>query len=172
MILMLWILLPRLVPEKLVSHSRSLVEVPDSMEMSSGESIAIKIKSRRAWSEAAGYTIGDFTMLRVELIIGFIVAGLASTLVSVSVWRSLFISGHGIFSTIENAVIGPVLAFISFVCSVGNIPLAAALWKGGITFGGVIAFIFADLVAFPLVMIYRKYYGAKLALRLTLVFGW
>ncbi len=170
MIALLWFLLPRLVPEKMISASRSMVEVPDSMEMSSGESIGTKIKSRRAWSDAAGYTIGDFTMLRVELVVGFIVAGLASTLVSVSVWRSLFISGHGFFSEIENAIIGPFLAFISFVCSVGNVPLAAALWKGGITFGGVIAFIFADLIAFPLVMIYRKYYGTRLAIRLTLVF--
>ncbi len=170
MILLLWILLPRLVPEKMVAASRSMVEVPDSMEMASGESISTKIKSRRAWGDAAGYTIGDFTMLRTELVVGFIVAGLASTLVSVSAWRSLFISGHGFLSEIENAIIGPVLAFISFVCSVGNVPLAAALWKGGITFGGVIAFIFADLVAFPLVMIYRKYYGTRLAIRLTLVF--
>lgn len=170
MILLLWVLLPRLVPEKMIAASRTMVEVPDSMEMDSTESVLTKMKSRRAWGDAAGYTIGDFTMLRSELVVGFIVAGLASTLVSVSVWQGLFISGHGFFSELENAIIGPVLAFISFVCSVGNVPLAAALWKGGITFGGVIAFIFADLVAFPLVMIYRKYYGSRLAIRLTLVF--
>ncbi|HUX65626.1 MAG TPA: permease, partial [archaeon] len=129
-----------------------------------------KIASRQGWSNAAGYTIGDFIMLRKELIIGFIVAGLASTLVSVQVWQALFLTGHGFLSALENAVIGPFIAFISFVCSIGNIPLAAALWQGGITFGGVIAFIFADLLAFPLVMIYRKYYGDRLALRLSLIF--
>jgi YHS domain-containing protein len=85
-------------------------------------------------------------------------------------WEALFIPGYGFWSALENALIGPVLAFISFVCSLGNIPLAAALWHGGISFGGVIAFIFADLLAFPIVMIYRKIYGGALALRLALVF--
>ena len=109
-------------------------------------------------------------MLRWELIVGFIVAGLAMTVIPFSFWRALFLSGHGTWSTIENVIIGPFLAFISFVCSVGNVPLAAALWKAGITFGGVIAFIFADLISLPLVMIYRKYYGTKVAIKLTLVF--
>ncbi|MDT7546951.1 MAG: uncharacterized protein QOE99_3061, partial [Actinomycetota bacterium] len=78
--------------------------------------------------------------------------------------------GHGFWSVLENVIVGPVLAFISFVCSVGNVPLAAALWKGGIGFGGVIAFVFADLLALPLVLIYRKFYGTRLAVRLSLVF--
>ena len=121
-------------------------------------------------SNASGFTIGDFTMLRVELVVGFIVAGLATTVISFSFWRSLFISGHGLVAIVENAIIGPILAFISFVCSVGNVPLAAALWSAGITFGGVISFIFADLLAFPLVMIYRKYYGNRFTVKLVLVF--
>lgn len=125
---------------------------------------------RKNWASAAGYTIGDFIMLRKELLIGFLVAGIASMMVPIAWWQSLFISGHGFLSTLENAFIGPVLAFISFVCSVGNVPLAAALWHGGITFGGVIAFIFADLLAFPLVMIYRKYYGNAITLKLSLIF--
>ena len=70
----------------------------------------------------------------------------------------------------ENAIVGPFIAIISFVCSIGNVPLAAALWKGGISFGGVIAFIFADLIAFPLLMIYRRYYGTRLMLRMLVVF--
>ncbi|MEI6866862.1 MAG: permease [Actinomycetes bacterium] len=170
MITLLTILLPRIIPAELINKSRSELNNADSEISESSDSISTKMKSRRGWSDAAGYTIGDFTMLRGELVIGFIVAGLAATLVSVNFWQSLFISGHGFWSALENAVIGPFLAFISFVCSVGNVPLAAALWHGGITFGGVIAFIFADLVAFPLVMIYRKYYGAKLAMRLSLLF--
>ena len=141
-------------------------------EMPDFEMAPIKSASllRRKLSNAAGYTIGDFTMLRVELVVGFIVAGLATTVVPFSFWRSLFLSGNGFISVLENAIIGPFLAFISFVCSVGNVPLAAALWSAGITFGGVIAFIFADLLAFPLVMIYRKYYGKKFALKLVLTF--
>jgi uncharacterized membrane protein YraQ (UPF0718 family)/YHS domain-containing protein len=129
-----------------------------------------RIRSRAGWSDASGYTISDVTMLRKELVIGFVVAGFASVAVPTGVWRALFLTGHGIFSALENVIVGPVLAFISFVCSVGNVPLAAALWKGGISFGGVIAFVFADLLALPLVLIYRKFYGTRLAIRLSLVF--
>jgi uncharacterized membrane protein YraQ (UPF0718 family)/YHS domain-containing protein len=168
MILLLWVLLPRFIPE--IPSGLRQSDVHDQVSEMAELPLLDKVKSRRSWSDAAGYTIGDFTMLRIELVLGFVVAGLASTLVPLHVWRSLFLSGHGLWSAVENAVIGPFLAFISFVCSVGNVPLAAALWNAGITFGGVIAFIFADLVAFPLVMIYRKYYGNALALRLSLTF--
>ncbi|MGH7733170.1 MAG: permease, partial [Gemmatimonadales bacterium] len=71
---------------------------------------------------------------------------------------------------VENAVVGPVIAFASFVCSIGNVPLAAALWKGGISFGGVVSFVFADLLSLPLVLIYRRYYGGALTLRLVALF--
>jgi uncharacterized membrane protein YraQ (UPF0718 family) len=169
MIILLTILIPRWVPAPLIASARGSLEESSDSDMKE-TSWREKITSRLGWKNAAGYTIGDFIMLRKELIIGFIVAGLASTLISVEVWKTLFFTGHGFTSALENAIIGPFIAFISFVCSIGNVPLAAALWKGGITFGGVIAFIFADLLAFPLVMIYRKYYGNKLALRLSLIF--
>ncbi len=106
-------------------------------------------------------------MLRREMIIGYRRrrlprrAGARSTF-----WHAFFITGHGIWTSIENAIVGPFIALISFVCSIGNVPLAAALWKGGISFGGVISFIFADLIALPLVLIYRKFYGTRLALRM------
>ncbi len=169
MIILLTILLPRLIPTAMIESARGALEELDHEEASSA-SWKSKIKTRLGWKNAAGYTIGDFIMLRKELLIGFAVAGLASTLVPVHFWRSLFLTGHGFISALENAIIGPFIAFISFVCSIGNVPLAAALWHGGITFGGVVAFIFADLLAFPLVMIYRKYYGNKLAIRLSLIF--
>jgi uncharacterized membrane protein YraQ (UPF0718 family)/YHS domain-containing protein len=128
------------------------------------------IRTRAGWTDAAGYTISDLTMIRKELVIGFVVAGFAAMAVPVEFWQSLFITGHGWLSAVENVIVAPVLAFISFVCSVGNVPLAAALWKGGISFGGVIAFVFADLLALPLVLIYRKYYGTRLTVRLVLTF--
>lgn len=134
------------------------------------EAAASRIRSRAGWADAAGYAISDLTMLRKELLIGFVVAGFAAMAVPVQVWQALFLTGHGWVSAVENVIVGPVLAFISFVCSVGNVPLAAALWKGGISFGGVVAFVFADLLALPLVLIYRKYYGTALAIRLSLVF--
>ena len=160
MIILLKLLIPRLIPATLIESSRKGLEKP----------VTVNSTRKANWHDAAGYTIGDFRMLRYELIIGFLVAGLAAKLVPASFWSAIFLSGNGILTTIQNVIIGPVIAFISFVCSVGNIPLAATLWHGGISFGGTIAFIFADLIALPLVLIYRKYYGTKLAIRLTLVF--
>ena len=160
MIILLKLLIPRLIPATLIESSRKGLEKP----------VTVNSTRKANWHDAAGYTIGDFKMLRYELIIGFLVAGLAAKLVPASFWSAIFLSGNGILTTIQNVIIGPVIAFISFVCSVGNIPLAATLWHGGISFGGTIAFIFADLIALPLVLIYRKYYGTKLAIRLTLVF--
>ena len=124
---------------------------------------------KSTWRDAAGFTIGDLTMVRFELLIGFIVAGLADTLIPISWWHHLFLSGRGTLSAIENVVLGPFIAFISFVCSVGNVPLGAALWNSGISFGGTISFIFADLVALPLVMIYRKFYGKQLTVKLVAI---
>jgi uncharacterized membrane protein YraQ (UPF0718 family)/YHS domain-containing protein len=128
------------------------------------------IRTKAGWADAASYTMADLTMLRRELVIGYLVAGFLAVLVPVSWWNALFIHGHGVWTTLENAAIGPVIAFISFVCSVGNVPMAAALWHGGIGFGGVVSFVFADLVALPLVLIYRKFYGTRLTLRLVGVF--
>ncbi len=195
MILLLAVLLPRVIPNAMTNSVRDKELIKDgknpafmappsgavTLGMAGEDSSTtpsnvppMKEKStwsqRKNWASAAGYTIGDFIMLRKELVIGFVVAGLATTVVPFSFWHSLFLSNRGFLSALENAIIGPFLAFISFVCSVGNVPLAAALWHAGITFGGVIAFIFADLLAFPLVMIYRKYYGNNIALRMSLVF--
>ncbi len=135
-----------------------------------GTPLTKQLRSKAAWSDAAGYTMADLKMLRKEMVIGYVVAGFLAVLVPDHLWSTLFVHGHGIWTSIENAVVGPVIAFLSFVCSVGNVPLAAALWKGGISFGGVISFIFADLVAAPLVLIYRRYYGGALAWRLVGLF--
>ncbi|HET7018021.1 MAG TPA: permease [Streptosporangiaceae bacterium] len=128
------------------------------------------IRTKAGWADAATYTVADLTMLRREMIIGFGIAGFIAVLVPNSFWHTFFITGHGIWTSIENAIVGPFIALISFVCSIGNVPLAAALWKGGISFGGVVSFIFADLIALPLVLIYRKFYGTRLALRMLAVF--
>lgn len=129
-----------------------------------------KLTSKAAWSDAASYTMADLKMLRRELFIGYVVAGFLTVLVPVHFWNTVFIQGHGFWTAAENALVGPFVAIISFVCSIGNVPLAAALWKGGISFGGVIAFVFADLITLPLLLIYRKYYGWKLTLRLLGLF--
>jgi YHS domain-containing protein/uncharacterized membrane protein YraQ (UPF0718 family) len=129
-----------------------------------------RLRSRAGWADASGYTISDLTMLRRELVIGFVVAGFLAQLVPQRVWQSLFLTGHGFGGSVENVVLGPFLAVISFVCSVGNVPLAAALWVGGISFGGVVSFVFADLITLPLLVIYRKYFGTAVTLRLLAVF--
>ena len=175
MIALLTLILPRVLPVVEVESARKRLTASSEDDLgadgrATSVSAATRIRSRAGWSDAAGYTISDVTMLRKELLIGFLVAGFASMAVPVRWWQTLFLTGHGWLSSIENVIIAPVLAFVSFVCSVGNVPLAASLWSGGISFGGVVAFIFADLLAFPLVLIYRKLYGTRLALRLALVF--
>jgi len=114
--------------------------------------------------------MADLTMLRREMLFGYGVAGFLAVLVPDHVWGDVFLHGHGFATTLENIVVGPFIAIISFVCSIGNVPLAAALWKGGISFGGVVSFIFADLITMPLLVIYRKLYGARMALRMLGVF--
>jgi len=129
-----------------------------------------KLTSKAAWSDSAAYTMADINMLRRELVIGYVVAGFLAVVVPMDAWNEIFLTGHGFWTTLQNVIIGPFIAIISFVCSIGNVPMAAALWQGGISFGGVISFIFADLIAFPLILIYRKYYGTRVAVRLTLTF--
>ena len=129
-----------------------------------------RIRTASGWADSATYTMADLTMLRREMVIGYTVAGFLAVLVPTSVWHSVFATGHGFWTSLQNVIVGPFIAIISFVCSIGNVPLAAALWKGGISFGGVISFIFADLIAFPLLMIYRRYYGWHLMWRMLVVF--
>jgi uncharacterized membrane protein YraQ (UPF0718 family) len=106
----------------------------------------------------------DLSMMWKEILIGFFIAAFLMTVVPDNAWRALFLSdAPAPVRLVENAVVGVVIAMASFVCSIGNLPLAAALWSGGISFGGVISFIYADLVIVPLLLIYRKYYGLKAA---------
>jgi uncharacterized membrane protein YraQ (UPF0718 family)/YHS domain-containing protein len=131
---------------------------------------ANKLRSKGGWADSATYTMADLTMIRKELVIGYVVAGFLATLVPVHLWNTVFLHGHGFWTSVENVIVGPFIALISFVCSVGNVPLAAALWHGGISFGGVISFIFADLIALPILLIYRRYYGTRLTLRMLAIF--
>lgn len=135
-----------------------------------GEPTPPRWKSLAGWSDVAGYTMSDLTMLRKELVIGFGLAGFLTELIPVHLWNDLFLHGHGFWTTLENVIVGPLVAILSFVCSIGNVPLAAALWNGGISFGGVTSFIFADLITLPLLFIYAKQYGRQMTLRMLGVF--
>jgi len=110
-------------------------------------------------------------MLWKELLAGFLIAGFLAELVPSDWWKSLFVeSGSPLFRLIENAAVGPIIAILSFVCSVGNIPLASLLWAHGISFGGVISFIYADLLVIPLILIYRKYFGGRATFYIVIIF--
>jgi uncharacterized membrane protein YraQ (UPF0718 family)/YHS domain-containing protein len=126
-----------------------------------------RLTSASAWSDVAHNFRGDWQMLWKEITAGFLLAGFIAQLGD-DFFNGLFIQhGPSALRTVENAVVGPIIAVVSFVCSVGNVPLAAVLWSGGISFGGVLAFLFADLIVLPILAIYRKYYGTAFALRIT-----
>jgi hypothetical protein len=145
------------------SHEHPEMEMPD-------ESFKQKIKRRENWTRVADAFVMDVSMLWKEILVGFFIAGLLMVLVPDDWWKNLFIShGSSPVRLVENAIVGPLIAVASFVCSIGNIPLASLLWSSGISFGGVISFIYADLIIIPLILIYRKYYGVKAALYITAI---
>lgn len=122
------------------------------------------------WTQLAHAFVMDWSMLWKEMVVGFLIAGFLGTLVPLDWWKAIFLSGGpAVLQSIENAIVGPLIAIASFVCSIGNIPLASVLWSGGISFGGVVSFIYADLIVIPLIVIYRKYYGTRAALYIFLV---
>jgi len=126
-----------------------------------------RLTTPEAWSDVAHNFRGDWQMLWKEITIGFLLAGFIAQLGN-GFFESLFIrNAPAPLPTIENVIVGPIIAVASFVCSLGNVPLAAVLWSGGISFGGVLAFLFADLIVLPILAIYRKYYGAAFAIRIT-----
>jgi hypothetical protein len=126
-----------------------------------------RLTSTSAWSDVAHNFRGDWQMLWKEITIGFVLAGFIAQFGN-GFFEHLFIRhAPAPLPTIENVIIGPIIAVISFVCSVGNVPLAAVLWSGGISFAGVLAFLFADLIVLPILMIYRKYYGTRFTVRIT-----
>src|SRR5580765_1854168 len=127
MIALLAVVLPRVVraPEQALARATLGDTQHDHGTAHAEGPLRERLRSVGGWSDAASYTISDLTMLRKELVIGFVVAGFADAAVPVSFWKSLFVTGHGFWSALENVVLGPFLAIISFVCSIGNVPLAA-----------------------------------------------
>jgi uncharacterized membrane protein YraQ (UPF0718 family) len=112
----------------------------------------------------------DWYSLAPDIALGLAISGILAAFVPTRFWQAFFLSGHPMLARVWGPLIGPLVAVLSFVCSVGNVPLAAVLWNGGISFGGVIAFLFADLIILPILNIYRKYYGLKVAAILAGVF--
>jgi uncharacterized protein len=171
MIVLMTVLLRLFVSRHLEQDAREHAQAADSghQHHTAAEQLPWRerLTSARAWSDVAHNFRGDWQMLWKEIALGFLLAGFIAQLGN-GFFQHLFIrNAPAPLPTIENVIIGPIIAVISFVCSVGNVPLAAVLWSGGISFGGVLAFLFADLIVIPIVLIYRKYYGTRFTVRIT-----
>jgi hypothetical protein len=129
-----------------------------------------RLLSPKGFTATAHYFVMDWASLWLDLFGGLIIAGALAAWIPPQVWSALFLAQHPALAKIVGPLLGPLVAVASFVCSVGNVPLAAVLWNGGASFGGVIAFIFADLIVLPILDIYRRYYGLKVAALLFVLF--
>jgi len=140
------------------------------MSVSKEGSFRQRLFSSEGLTSVSQYFVMDWASVIRDIAIGLLVAGAFAAWVPTSWLQSFFLDGHGVLATLWGPIVGPLLAMVSFVCSVGNVPLAAVLWNGGISFGGVVSFLFADLIIVPIILIYRKYYGTRAALRITGIF--
>jgi uncharacterized protein len=141
------------------------------MDMSIHEgTIWQRITSSKGRTAISHFFVMDWVSLWIDIGVGLLIAGALAAWVPKDFWQAFFLQGHPILAKLWGPLVGPVVAILSFVCSVGNVPLAAVLWNGGISFGGVIAFIFADLIVLPILDIYRKYYGLKISAFLLVIF--
>jgi uncharacterized membrane protein YraQ (UPF0718 family) len=136
-----------------------------AMDMSVQDgSFRSRLFSGRGFTSISHLFVMDWASVWMDVAGGFLIAGALAAWVPAAFWQDFFLAGHPALAKIEGPLVGPLVAIISFVCSVGNVPLAAVLWRGGISFGGVASFIFADLIVLPILDIYRRYYGGKVAL--------
>lgn len=165
---------PRLVERAKAQAEKNLVgrmEGHAAMDMSvQGGSFWSKLFSRAGFTAVSNFFVMDWASVWLDIVLGLLIAGALAAWVPESFWRAFFLSGNPTAASIEGPLVGPLVAIISFVCSVGNVPLAAVLWRGGISFGGVVSFIFADLIILPILDIYRKYYGWKVMGYILLTF--
>jgi uncharacterized membrane protein YraQ (UPF0718 family) len=134
------------------------------MSVQSGGSFWRRLLSGKGFTAVSHVFVMEWAAILRDVVIGLLLAGAMAAWVPESFWHSLFLTDNPTLSAIWGPIIGPFVAILAFVCSIGNIPLAAVLWNGGISFGGVVAFIYADLLVLPILNIYRKYYGVKMTL--------
>ena len=173
MILLLALIFRRFVSAKLIAAARAQadkalagsMEGHAAMDMSVGRqgSFLRRLVSADGFTSISHNFVMEWAAVLRDLVIGLLVAGMAAAWVPEDFWQHLFFAGHPLLAKLWGPIIGPLVAIAAFVCSIGNVPLAAVLWNGGISFGGVVSFIFADLIILPLLVIYAKYYGARMA---------
>jgi uncharacterized membrane protein YraQ (UPF0718 family)/YHS domain-containing protein len=176
MAVILWILFKLTLRERMIDQAKrqaergivgSTMEGHGSMDMSITDGPFLKrLFSARAFTAISHYFYMDIYSLYFDIGLGFLIAGALAAWVPNSWWQAFFLSNNPTLNEFWGPLVGPVISMLSFVCSVGNVPLAVVLWNGGISFGGVISFIFADLIILPILNIYRKYYGGRMSLYL------
>jgi uncharacterized protein len=174
LVVLMWIGIRYFVPRRLEEEAREhavAAETGHEHHAAGSERLSWRerLGSVNAWSDVAHNFRGDWEMLWKEITGGFVIAGFVA-LLPAAFFNTLFLTdAPGPVQTIENILLGPIVAFLTFVCSVGNVPVAAVLWGGGISFAGVIAFIYADLLIIPLILIYLRYYGRRVTVRLVAI---
>ncbi len=171
MIVLMTLMLRVFVSPRLEREAREHAQEADTghQHHTAGEQLSWRqrLTSVSAWSDVAHNFRGDWQMLYKEIALGFLLAGFIAQLGN-GFFNGLFLeSSGGVLAAIENVIVGPIIAVLSFVCSVGNVPLAAVLWSGGISFAGVLSFLYADLIVLPIILIYRKYYGTRFTVRIV-----
>src|ERR1700726_2274450 len=179
MAVILWILFKVTLRQRMVDDAKrqaergvfgSTHEAHGEMDMSITDGPFLsRLVSPRAFTAISHTFFMDLNALYIDIGLGFLIAGALAAWVPNSWWQALFLTNHPALNEFWGPLIGPVISMLSFVCSVGNVPLAVVLWNGGISFGGVISFLFADLIILPILNIYRKYYGGRTSLYLLAV---
>jgi len=179
MIVILWLVFRRTLSPALVAEARrqadagvlGRMEGHATMDMSvaAGRPLLARAASPEGLTAISHYFIMDLAAVWMDIAGGLLIAGALAAWVPDRFWQGFFLSGHPDVALFWGPLVGPLVSVMSFVCSVGNVPLAAVLWNGGISFGGVISFIFADLIILPILNIYRKYYGGRMAVYLFVV---
>ncbi|WP_372510798.1 permease [Mycobacterium montefiorense] len=174
MIVVLAVLFRLFVRSRLVDAAREQAErgIAGSMEGHAAMDMSIqrdgsfwqRVFSPEGFTSVSHVFVMEWLAILRDLVLGLLIAGAIAAWVPETFWQSFFLANHPDLATVWGPIVGPVVAIVSFVCSIGNVPLAAVLWNGGISFGGVVAFIFADLIILPILNIYRKYYGTKMML--------
>jgi uncharacterized membrane protein YraQ (UPF0718 family) len=171
LIVLMTLLLRVFVSRRLEREAREHAQTAETghQHHSAGEQMNLRarVTSVSAWSDVAHNFRSDWAMVWKEIALGFVLAGFIGLLGN-DFFNGLFIEhAPAGLKLAENVIVGPIIAVLSFVCSIGNVPLAAVLWSGGISFAGVVAFLFADLIVIPIVLIYRKYYGGRFTVRIV-----
>jgi len=133
------------------------------MSVSTPGSAWSRLRSQQGFTAVSHVFVMEWAAVVRDIVGGLLIAGALAAWVPTSFWRHLFLSGHSLGADVWGPIVGPALSLAAFVCSIGNVPLAAVLWNGGLSFGGVVSFVFADLIIVPILLIYRRYYGLRMA---------